>query len=69
MNREILIVDGHSLAHRAMHAMGNSLNAPDGTPTGMIVGFLNMLFRVEDDLNNSLLCKIVSFDAGGKNFQ
>lgn len=59
-----LIVDGHSLAHRAFHALNVRLAAPDGTPTAMIVGFINMLFKVKDELQPD--CVITAFDASGK---
>ncbi len=64
---KILIVDGHSLAHRAFHAINIKLNAPDGTPTGMITGFFNMLFKVCDEFKPDY--KLIAFDAGGKNFR
>ena len=48
--KTFLIVDGHSLAHRGFHALKVKLTAPDGTPTAMIVGFMNMLFHVLDEL-------------------
>ena len=61
--KTFLIVDGHSLAHRAYHAVNARLTAPDGTPTYMIVGFMNMLYRVQDELLPD--CTIVVFDASG----
>ena len=64
---KILIVDGHSLAHRAFHAINIKLNAPDGTPTGMITGFFNMLFKICDEFKPDY--KLIAFDAGGKNFR
>ena len=62
--KTFLIVDGHSLAHRAFHALSVRLTAPDGTPTSMIVGFMNMLFKVQDELLPD--CTIVVFDAASK---
>ena len=62
-----MIIDGHSLAHRGHHALPIRLTAPDGTPTGMIVGFMNMLFRVQDDLMPDYIVTV--FDAGGKTFR
>ena len=59
-----LIVDGHSIAHRGFHAVNTRLTAPDGTPTSMIVGFMNMLFRAQDELQPD--CTIIAFDASGK---
>ena len=65
--KTFLIVDGHSLAHRGFHALKVKLTAPDGTPTAMIVGFVNMLFHVLDELKPD--CVIIAFDAHGKTFR
>lgn len=65
--KTFLIVDGHSIAHRSYHALKVRLTAPDGTPTGMITGFLNILFRVQDIINPD--CNIIVFDAHGKTFR
>ncbi|MBI2300532.1 MAG: DNA polymerase I [Armatimonadetes bacterium] len=49
MEREkLLLVDSHSLIHQAYHAIGE-LRARDGTPTGAVYGFANMLLRVLED--------------------
>ena len=45
----LLIVDGHAYAYRAFHAI-QSLNAPDGSPTNAIYGFIKMLARIEAGL-------------------
>ena len=42
----LLLVDGHSLIHRAFFALP-TLSA-DGVPTGAVYGFLNMLFKLLD---------------------
>ncbi|MBQ6971488.1 MAG: DNA polymerase I [Synergistaceae bacterium] len=65
--KTFLIVDGHSLAHRGFHALAVNLTAPDGTPTATIVGFMNMLYRVQDDLMPD--CTVAVFDAKGKTFR
>ena len=62
--KTFLIVDGHSIAHRGFHAMAVRLTAPDGTPTSMIVGFMNMLFKVQDEFHPD--CTIVVFDASSR---
>ncbi|MDR2179953.1 MAG: DNA polymerase I [Synergistaceae bacterium] len=63
---KVLIVDGHGLAFRAFYAVP-SLNAPDGTPTNAIMGFMNMLTKVEHDFSPQR-CVIV-FDAPGPTFR
>lgn len=65
--KRFLIVDGHSLAHRGFHAIRTKLTAPDGTPTAMIAGFMNMLFKVQDEFEPDFTCTV--FDAGGKTFR
>ena len=65
--KTFLIVDGHSIAYRSFHAVTAKLTAPDGTPTAMITGFLNILFRVQDIINPD--CNIIVFDAHGKTFR
>lgn len=64
MIKTFLIVDGHSLAHRGFHAVNARLAAPDGTPTSMIVGFMNMLFKVQDELMPD--CTVIVFDASSR---
>jgi DNA polymerase I len=44
--RPLLAVDGDSLAHRAFHALPDSIRGADGGPANMLVGFANMLLRV-----------------------
>jgi DNA polymerase I len=43
-------VDGHAYAYRAFYAI-RSLNAPDGSPTNAIYGFLKMLGRMRATVN------------------
>lgn len=66
--KTFLIVDGHSIAYRSFHAVKAKLTAPDGkTPTAMITGFLNILFRVQDIIKPD--CNIIVFDSHGKTFR
>jgi len=41
-----MLIDGHGLAFRAFHAVP-LLSSSDGTPTNVIMGFMNMLERLE----------------------
>lgn len=72
-NREViainsfLVVDGHSIAYRGLHALNANLSGPDGTPTSMIVGFMNMLFKAQEDLAPD--CTVIVFDAGRTTFR
>ncbi|MDR3355097.1 MAG: DNA polymerase I [Synergistaceae bacterium] len=47
--RKIMLVDGHGLAFRGFYALPE-MNAPDGTPTNAVLGFMNMLLKAVDEL-------------------
>ena len=54
-----MILDGNSIVNRAFYGV-RMLNAPDGTPTNAIFGFLNILQRMMDEQKPDALC--VAFD-------
>lgn len=62
----VLLVDGHGLAYRAFYALPE-LNAPDGSPTQAILGFVNMLLKTLEE-NKPQRVGIV-FDAAGPTFR
>jgi DNA polymerase-1 len=43
MTRPLLVVDGDNLAHRAFHALPQSIRDAKGKPANALVGFTNML--------------------------
>ena len=45
---KLMILDGNSIVNRAYYGV-RALNAPDGTPTNAIFGFLNILQRLLDE--------------------
>lgn len=47
-NGRLLLVDGHGLAFRGFYALP-PMNAPDGTPTNAILGFMGMLLKAMDE--------------------
>ncbi len=55
----LMILDGNSIVNRAYYGV-RPLNAPDGTPTNAIFGFLNILQHLLDEQKPDALC--VSFD-------
>ena len=55
------------MAYRGYHAVKRVLTAPDGTPTAMIMTFMNMLYKVQDEIKPD--CIIAVFDAGKKTFR
>ena len=54
-----MILDGNSIVNRAFYGV-RALNAPDGTPTNAVFGFLNILQRMLDEQKPDAVC--VSFD-------
>ena len=53
--------------HRAYHAVPPTMNAPDGTPTNAVFGFLSMLLKfVEIAQPDAIVC---AFDAGKPKFR
>ncbi|HRI16207.1 MAG TPA: 5'-3' exonuclease H3TH domain-containing protein [Verrucomicrobiota bacterium] len=61
MSHRLLLVDGHAYAYRAFHAI-RSLNAPDGSPTNAIFGFIKMLQKMLATLTPSHL--LIIWDGG-----
>ncbi|HJS84005.1 MAG TPA: 5'-3' exonuclease [Acetobacteraceae bacterium] len=46
MHRPLLVIDGDSFAHRAFHALPNSIRRTGNRGGGAIVGFANLLLRL-----------------------
>ncbi len=61
MSNRLLLVDGHAYAYRAFYAI-RSLNAPDGSPTNAVFGFVKMLQKMEASLKPTH--RLVLWDAG-----
>ena len=67
MPRKIAVIDGNSLMHRAYHAVPPTMNAPDGTPTNAVFGFISMFLKfVEVASPDAVIC---AFDAGRPAFR
>ncbi len=63
MSREkLILVDGHSLAYRAFHALPPDLHAPSGELTNASYGFTLMLLSVLEEETPDYI--IVAFDKG-----
>ncbi len=59
MNEErLLLLDGNSVINRAYFALAGRrpLTAADGTPTGALLGFLNIYLKLADDLKPTHVC-------------
>jgi len=57
----LLLVDGHAYAYRAFFAI-RSLNAPDGSPTNAIYGFIKMIEKMRGLIRPTHV--LVAWDAG-----
>ena len=67
MSRKIVLLDGYSLMYRAYHGLSAPLNAPDGTPTNAIQGFMMMALKAIDEEKPDALA--VAFDAHAPTFR
>jgi len=63
----LMLVDGHSNLYRAFYAIRAPLTAPDGTPTGAVLGFLRMHHKLLREFSPSHVA--VAFDVGGETFR
>ena len=59
---KLVLIDGHSLAFRAFHALPLSMTAPDGELTNAVFGFMSMLLNVLRDQGPEYVA--VAFDVG-----
>ncbi|MBR1842934.1 MAG: DNA polymerase I [Oscillospiraceae bacterium] len=62
----LMVIDGNSIVNRAFYGV-RELNAPDGTPTNAVYGFLNILRRLEKDVEPDAVC--VTFDLKAPTFR
>ena len=63
---KLVILDGNSIVNRAFYGIRN-LNAPDGTPTNAIYGFLTIMARLLEDYAPEAIC--VAFDTHAPTFR
>lgn len=63
---KFMILDGNSIINRAFFGV-RPLNAPDGTPTNAVFGFINILQRLVDANHPDALA--VAFDVHGPTFR
>ncbi len=66
MGQKVLLVDGHSLFHRAYHALP-PLSTSDGQPTNAVYGFLQMLMALLEEEEPDYAA--VALDAPGPTFR
>ncbi|MBR1457271.1 MAG: DNA polymerase I, partial [Oscillospiraceae bacterium] len=63
---KLMILDGNSIVNRAFYGV-RPLNAPDGTPTNAVYGFVAILQRLLEEQKPDALC--VSFDLKAPTFR
>lgn len=66
MSERIALIDGYGFVFRAYHSLP-PLTRKDGTPTGAVYGFTNMLVKLLANLDVSHVA--VVFDSGSKTFR
>lgn len=64
--KKLLIIDGNSILNRAYYGI-RMLNAPDGTPTNAVYGFLNIFFKCLEEEQVDMIA--VAFDVKEKTFR
>ncbi len=64
--KKLMILDGNSIVNRAFYGV-RMLNAPDGTPTNAVYGFLAILQRLLEEQKPEALC--ISFDLPAPTFR
>ncbi len=64
--KKLMVLDGNSIVNRAFYGI-RMLNAPDGTPTNAIYGFLTILERLLREQTPEALC--VCFDVHAPTFR
>ena len=61
-----MILDGNSIVNRAFYGI-RALNAPDGTPTNAVYGFVAILQKLLDEQQPDAVC--VGFDLKAPTFR
>ncbi|MGI6199992.1 MAG: DNA polymerase I [Christensenellales bacterium] len=67
MSEQMIVIDGHSLMHRAFYALPDTMTNEAGLHTNAIYGFLMMLQRIIRDEDPAYLA--VAFDPHGPTFR
>ncbi len=62
MPGQLTLLDSPSLWYRAFHAVPSSVAAPDGTPTGAVRGFLDLVGRVVRETRPARLVATLDLD-------
>ncbi|MBV4419546.1 DNA polymerase I [Clostridium tyrobutyricum] len=65
-NEKLLILDGHSLMNRAFYALPELTN-DEGLHTNAVYGFINMLFKMKEEINPDYI--VCTFDRSAPTFR
>ncbi|MEK7558819.1 MAG: 5'-3' exonuclease H3TH domain-containing protein [Patescibacteria group bacterium] len=63
---KFVLIDGNAIVHRAYHVMP-PLTRSDGTPTGAVQGFFNMILKIIQELRPEHIA--IAFDRPAPNFR
>lgn len=63
----LMLIDGHSLIHRAFHALPEDLMTSSGELTNAVIGFANILFKEIEELSPTHI--IMAFDRPSPTFR
>ena len=66
MNK-LMVIDGNSIVNRAFYGVSQNLTTRDGQPTNAVLGFLNILNKLLDEVQPQGLC--VTFDRKAPTFR
>ena len=68
-NKRLLLIDGNSIINRAYFALAgrSTLTAPDGTPTGALNTYLNIMLKYIEEVRPTHICTL--FDRKEKTFR
>src|SRR3989344_7919438 len=61
--RKLILIDGHALAHRAFHALPQTLASPTGVLTNAVYGFTAALIKAIKDIKPDYI--VATFDLAG----
>lgn len=63
----LVLIDSHSLIHRAYHALPKTFETKDGKHTNAVYGFTRMILKIVEDLKPDYIA--AAFDAPGPTFR
>jgi len=67
MKQRIILIDSNNIAYRAFYALPDTIATSSGIMTNAVLGFINMLLKLIDDLKpDTVIC---TFDSKGPTFR